>query len=67
MSKNYDGWCLKSYYGRSPWLVPDSFHVYRREVIEQFENAYGHGYWEKEQKKGHYKIVKVKLVEISDE
>ena len=67
MSK-YDGWALKSYAGRKPYLFASFFHVLRKDVIAHVDKTVVDSY--KKWKRGHgkhYKIVKVKLVEVSNE
>jgi len=61
--KKYDGWTLKSYMVRKPFLVPDFFHKTRKEVIEKFE-SYWDEPWEKYRKKGMFEIVKVRMIEV---
>ena len=64
MSEKYDGWCIKSYHARDPWLIFDWFCTTRTEAIEQFEKLWGKGAWRKERRKGWFELVKVKLVEV---
>ena len=57
MTKNYDGWTIKTKKGRLlVWAVSDT----RTEIIQ--EKA-GEAYWEKRMRRGD-KIVKVKLIEV---
>ena len=60
--KGYDGWVMKTFYSRTPTLMPWSFHETRKEVIEWYVLNTGDD-WKKERQKGQLKIVKVKLVE----
>ena len=63
MNKNYDGWCLKS----GQWLRVNTCSYNRPEIIKEFEELMGKGSWRKYRRKGFHKIVKVKIVEVSDE
>lgn len=61
--KNYDGWTLKvSWKDREPYLVAGYFHETRSGVIKGFEGE-DIGGWRRHRRKGHYKIVKVKMTE----
>lgn len=60
----YDGWVVKNMCGRFPWLVTGYFHGTKKEVIEDFEKDWGKGKWKEERRKGHFNLVKVKLVEV---
>ena len=68
MKEKYDGWVLKSYYGRNPFFVPGTFHETRKEVIEWYQQNVD-GDWKKERRHEprNLEIVKVKLVEVSHE
>jgi len=61
--EKYDGWTIKNTYG-TPWLVVAYFSTTRKEVIEDFEKLSGKGEWKKERRKGNFKIVKIKLLEV---
>lgn len=65
MKEKYDGWCIKSYWGRNPWLVVNWFGETRIKVIEGFEKATGDS-WKKHRKAGNFKLVKVRLVEVEE-
>jgi len=62
--KKYDGWVIKSFMGRSPWLLINFTKITRKEVIENYEGIFGEGCWKERRKRGHLKLVKVKLVEM---
>ena len=66
MKQKYDGWVLKSYYARNPFIVPGTYHETRKEVVEWYRLNVD-GDWEKERRRGKAEIVKVKLVEVFDE
>ena len=61
--KKYDGWVVKSYCGRNPWIVPYMFRERRIDVIKGF-NEGAPGLWRKLRRKGLHELVKVKLVEV---
>jgi len=63
--EKYDGWVVKSSHGRNPWLLLWSFGKTRKEVIENFEEAWEGERWKKHRRAGFYKIVKVKFVEVA--
>ena len=63
MAKNYDGWVVKSYFGREPLLVPYSFRTTRTEVIEAWEGGIP-GFWKRQRRRGNVECVKVKLEEV---
>lgn len=65
--KEYDGWILKSFMGRSPWIVPNSFRVTRVEIVKYWRELMGISLYRKRIREGSFKIVKVKLVEVSDD
>ena len=60
----YDGWVIKSFNARNPWLLLWTFAETRKEVIETFEKAWEGEKWGDYRKTGFYQIVKVKLVEV---
>ena len=64
MAKNYDGWTVQNTCGKKPWLVFGFSALTRKEVIVNFELLWGKGQWRKERRKGNFKLVKVKLVEV---
>lgn len=55
----HDGWVVKSYYTKTPALLPWTFALKRKGAIQKW----GAG-WEKGRKAGWQKLVKVKLVEV---
>lgn len=59
----YDGWTLKSYAGRKPYLFLADVKRTRGEVIKELESEFD-DHWETIKKKHKFKIVKVKLVEV---
>ena len=61
--KKYDGWVIKSFYAKNPFLLIGTFHETRKEVIDWYEISV-EPFWEKERRKGYLKIVKVRLVEV---
>jgi len=61
----YDGWTIKNVSGRFPWLVVGYFHMTKKEVIEDFERLHGKGSWPRERRKGNFRLVKIKLVEVA--
>lgn len=63
--KNYDGWTLKVFLGGryEPYIVSGYFHETRSEVIKEFEKTFGS--WRGYRRGGHYKMVKVKLIEVT--
>lgn len=56
MSK-YDGWVVKSVHG---WFLNWTFGERKSGII----NCWGREWWRKSRRKGEYKLVKVKLVEV---
>ena len=64
MSKKHDGWVIKSFMGRNPWLIYGFFEETRSKVIERYDDMFGVGCWKAQRKRGALKIVKVKLVEV---
>jgi len=67
MAKKYDGWCLKSYCGRKPWLYSFSFKTNRSEVIKEFNRLRDDsGAWRRARRGGWFEVVKVKLVEVGE-
>ena len=56
----YDGWVVKSFWTDPSFLLIWTFEETRREVI----NKWGKDIWKKGRRKGEYKAVKVKLVEV---
>jgi len=64
MSK-YDGWAIKSFVGKNPWLIPWYFFELRKDVIKDFDDVEGEGSWRKYRRGGTHKLVKVKLVEVA--
>lgn len=65
--RKYDGWTLKvSWAGREPYLIPGLFHYDRSGVIKDFEGS-DIGSWRRYRRKGIHKIVKVKMVEVSND
>jgi len=64
MSKKYDGWCLKNICARNPFLCTSWFCTTRKKVIEEFERLFTSGEWRNARRKGEFKIVKVRLVEV---
>lgn len=66
MSEKYDGWCLKCIDARKPYFLTPFFARLRRDVVDLIEERVYEGYeqWWKDKGRGHYKIVKVKLVEV---
>jgi len=69
MSKaKYDGWCMKAFGEILPW----SFHSTRTGVVKWWEEWSlsiddPSLKWENFRKRGTYKIIKVRIVEVSDE
>jgi len=62
--KKYDGWVVKSFFGRNSWFMEETFYPTRKEVIKHFEERiFGKGEWRKFRRRGDFKIVKVKFVE----
>jgi len=61
----HDGWTIKSYFGRNPWLLTSYYHSTRKEVIKDFEETTGES-WRKFRRKGHLGIIKVKLIEVEE-
>ena len=59
----HDGYTVKNCLGRNPWLCPRLFHATKTEVIEDFEKNQEIS-WKKYRRKGNFKIVKVKLIEV---
>ncbi|MCK4859202.1 MAG: hypothetical protein KAS87_01450 [Candidatus Omnitrophica bacterium] len=64
MNTYYDGWTLKNCMGRNPFLCVGYFRELRSEVIQEFEENTELS-WPKEKRKGDFKIVKIKLVEVA--
>ena len=64
MDREYDGWMVKNCMGKEPWLVTGFFERTRPEVIADFELLWGKGEWRKERRRGNYKLVKVKFMEV---
>lgn len=66
--KNHDGWTLKVDWldPSKPYLIPGYFHYTRLGVIKAFEGKMV-GRWEKYRRKGHHKIVKVKMIEVNND
>lgn len=62
--KKYDGWTVQNCMGRNPWLVFGFAERTRKEAIVNFELLWGKGKWRKERRRGNFKLVKVKLVEV---
>lgn len=60
----YDGWTIQNCCGRNPWLVFGFIARTRQAAIVNFELLRGKGAWRREQRKGNFKLVKVKLVEV---
>jgi hypothetical protein len=60
----YDGFTLKNCLSRTPWIIPGYFHQSRNGVIKDFEKTTGRS-WRIDRRKGTFKIVKVKLVEVA--
>jgi len=61
--KKYDGWVLKSFSGRNPWIMPWTFRETRKEVLINFKETVGEQF-RNYRRRGMHKIVKVKLTEI---
>jgi len=59
----YDGWVIKSFSARNPWLLMWTLERTRKQVIEFFEKEWVGEKW-KDYRKAGYKLVKVKLVEV---
>ena len=59
----YNGFTLKNCMHKNNWLIPGYFHRSKIDVIKDFEQTTGRS-WQKERRKGGYKVVKVKLVEV---
>lgn len=64
MAVKHGGWTVKNCMGRNPWLVFGFAFRTRHEAIEAFELLQEKGNWQKEGRKGNFKLVKVKLVEV---
>jgi len=62
--EKYDGWAIKSFNARNPWLLTWTLERTRKEVIETFEKMWEGEKWKDYRKTGLYQIVKVKLVEV---
>jgi hypothetical protein len=59
----YDGWVIKQTGGGTSHFT--GFFAWKKGVvIKDFEGVWGKGAWAKERRKGHCKMVKVKLVEV---
>ena len=63
MTKKYNGFTLKNCMHKNNFLILGYFHYSRANVIKDFEQTTGRS-WQEERRKGIYKIVKVKLVEV---
>ena len=64
----YDGWCMKAFGEILPW----SFHKTRTEVAKWWESwslVTGDSslQWKNFRKRGTYKMVKVRIVEVKDD
>ena len=57
---NYDGWVIKSCWGRKHSFLIWTFEQTRTEAIAHW----GGNDWKKQRKSGDFKLVKVKLVEV---
>ena len=67
MSKvKYDGWVLKSYMGKNPWLVPNYFRATRTEVKKRCIKFMGEKMYRKRIREGALKVVKVRIIEVND-
>jgi len=62
--EKYDGWTIKVTWHKEPWLIPTFFRSTRTETIKAFEWDWKENY-KKERRKGIFKAVKVKLVEVN--
>lgn len=62
--KKYDGWVIKTFRPRNPYIIIGYFQETRKEVIKRFEDLFGEGEWQKERRKGYLKLVKVKMIEV---
>ncbi len=62
--KNHDGWTIKISLDGKPWLIAGYFHETRSGVVDDFEKTTGED-WRKYRRTGIYKIVKIKLIEIT--
>ena len=63
MAEKYDGFTLENCMHKNKWLIPGYFHPSKAGVIKDFEQTTGRS-WQGERRKGRYKIIKVKLVEV---
>jgi len=63
VSKKFDGWCVKSYWGETPLLVPYFFRERRTDVIKAWESGIK-GLWRRQKRRGMVECVKVKLIEV---
>ena len=63
--EKYDGWTIKVSWRTNPCLLRSFIRRTRSEVIQAFEKEWKEN-WKRRRKRGDFKIVKVKLVEISD-
>ena len=59
----YDGWTIKSCISRNPFLLVWHFREKRIDVIKEFNKITG-GSWRKWRRRGDFKLVKVKLMEV---
>ena len=64
--QKYDGWVVKSYCARNPFLIPDWFRTTRKKVIEHYDEMFGKGCWKALRKRGDLELVKVKFVEVDN-
>ena len=63
--EKYDGFTLKNCMHKNNWLIPGYFHQSKADVIKDFEQTMGRPRnWQVERRKGRFKLVKVKLVEV---
>ena len=60
----YDGWAILNCCGRNPWLVFGFAARTRGAAIVSFELLWGKGAWRKQRRKGNFKLVKVRLIEV---
>ena len=62
--EKYDGWVIKSFNAKTPWLIWWTFAETRKEVVKKFEKAWEGESWKKYRRTGQFEIVKVKFVEV---
>jgi len=62
--KKHDGWTVKSYWTKNPFLVCHFFGTTRHKSLSTVYFIMGRKTWIKRRRQGYLKLVKVKLVEV---